>query len=401
MQPLDAKRPKGDPDPYPNYAWLREKAPVSAMFSPHGIGGTWLVTSYEIARTALADPRLSNDSRNSGEQVSAEAAEDDDTARGLLDLDRPEHARLRKLVNGSFSPTAVTRWRPMMERICHAAIDRIAEQGEADLVGSFALPVPVAIIHEVLGVPEDQRKDPARCFDLFYRAGLARPPDASLYRELIAYVDHFIDYKQRNRGDDITSMLLDQLDAGELYDERELRSMLLGVLGAGHVTTVQFFGCAILRLLANTDQLAALLAGDTGWASGVNEMLRIDSPIQATVYRYATEDLELGGVRIARGDAVLISLAAANRDPARFDRPDLFDADRASRSNLAFGHGAHLCLGAHLARLEGEIGLDILFRRLPDLRLAIPPDDVVFAYGPMLRGPRQVPVSFTARRIGG
>lgn len=406
MQPVSAESPRlgrghGDPDPYPNYAWLREKAPVSALFSPHGIGGTWLITSYDIARSALADPRLSNDNRNSGDQLTVEPAEDDDTARGLLDLDRPEHARLRKLLNSSFSPQAVERWRPMIERVCHAAVDRIAGAGRADLVSAFALPVPVAIIHEVLGVPEDQRKDAGRCLDLFYRAGLARPNQVEPYRELISYVDQLIDYKQRHRADDITSLLLRHLDDGRLRDERELRSMVLAVLGAGHVTTVQFFGCAILRLLTHPAQRDALLNGHTGWSDGVNEMLRVDSPIQATVYRYATEDLELGGVRIARGDAVLISLAAANRDPGRFERPDAFDIHRPSRSNLAFGYGAHLCLGAHLARLEGAIGLEVLFRRLPDLRLDMSYQDVVWVYGPMLRGPHRVSAQFTAGPVAG
>lgn len=390
---------KGDPDPYPNYAWLRQKAPVSAMYSPHGIGNTWLITSYELARAALADSRLSNDTRNSSDALTVDAAEDEYLARGLLDLDRPEHGRLRRLVSAAFSAQQTERWRPMIADVCHAAIDAIVTRGVAELVTDFALPVPVAVIHEVLGVPAPQRKSPQRCFDLFYRGGLARPYEAAAYEELIAYTDELIDYKRRHRGEDVTSLLVAQREAGEIRDERELRSMVLGMLGAGHVTTVQFFGCAILRLLADPDATAELVSGRVPWADGVNELLRVDPPIQATVYRYATEDFTIGGVDIRRGDAVLVSLGAANRDPARFARPDDLDPHGPKRSHLAFGHGAHLCLGAHLARLEGEVGLEILVRRLTELRLSMEPDEIVWAHGPMLRGPQAIPVSFTPAEV--
>ncbi|WP_405165480.1 cytochrome P450 [Nocardia sp. NBC_01499] len=383
---------RGDPDPYPNYAWLREQAPVSAVFSPHGSGQTWLVTSYELARACLADPRLSNDKRKSRGDPERAAAEHSTTARGLLDLDRPEHARLRRLVSGAFSPIASEQFRPMMERLCQAAVDRFADLGVVDLVAEYALPVPVAIIHEVLGVPESERKDPARCFDLFYRAGLAKPPDPTCIDELIDYVDHIAEYKRGHPGDDVTTALLGHLETGQLRDQRELRTMLLALLGAGHVTTVQFLGCAAFRLLEHPEQLADLMAARAGWADSVNEVLRFDSPIQASVYRYALADMEIGGVSVAKGDAVLISLAAANRDPHRFDDPERFALARTSLSHLAFGHGAHLCLGAHLARLEGEVALDVLFHRLPDLRLVGEPADVVWAYGPMLRGPRELEV---------
>jgi cytochrome P450 len=392
---------KGDPDPYPNYAWLRQKAPVSAMYSPHGIGNTWLITSYELARAALADSRLSNDTRNSSDALHVDAAEDEYLARGLLDLDRPEHGRLRRLVSSAFSAQQTERWRPMVAQVCHAAIDDIVARGTADLVADFALPVPVAVIHEVLGVPATQRKSPERCFDLFYRGGLARPFDVAAYNELIAYTDDLIDYKRRHPGDDVTSLLLAQYEAGDIHNERELRSMVLGMLGAGHVTTVQFFGCAILRLMADPQAASDLVSGRVRWADGVNELLRVDAPIQATVYRYATEDFTIGDVGIRRGDAVLISLAAANRDPARFVRPDDLDLDGPKPSHLAFGHGAHLCLGAHLARLEGEVGLEILVRRLANLRLSMAADEVVWAYGPMLRGPRALPVTFTPGEVNG
>ncbi len=391
-EPVSRQR-AGDPDPYPAYAWLREHVPVSPLASLSGAGKTWLVTSYELARACLTDPRLSNDSRKARSEP--DEIGDGATARGLLSLDRPEHTRLRAMVARAFSPQAVARWRPMIERETHTAIDRMAGRAEADVVRDFALPVPVAVIHEVLGVPGAERKDAARCLDLFYRAGLAQPNEPEAYQELLGYIDHVISYKRRHRGDDVTSLLLGHADRGELSGMGELRSMVLGIFGAGHVTTVQFFGAAVLRLLQHPDQLAGLVAGRTRWSDAINEILRFDSPTQATQRRYAVEDMRIGGADVARGDVVLISVAAANHDPARFEDPARFSVHRISRANLAFGHGVHLCLGIHLARLEGEIGLDILFRRLPHLRLAIPAAEVAWAYGPILRGPREIPVTLT------
>lgn len=388
----------GDPDPYPNYAWLRENAPVSEVFTPHREGTTWLVTSYDLARGCLVDPRLSNDDRNSAGAPAAFGSGQWDPARGLLDLDRPEHARLRRLVAGAFSPMAIERMRAMMTRIADEALDAMAPLGGCDFVERFSLPVPVAIIHEVLGVPPETRKDPARCLELFYKAGLTDPLDVDALDELLAYTAELARYKQAHPGPDVSAHLIGGLESGELRDENELAAMILSVLGAGHVTTVQFLGTALFRLLHNRDQLELVRSGAVGWQSAVNELLRFDAPVQSTVYRYATEDLDLGGVRVARGDALLISLAAANRDPARFEDPDTFRVDRPAQGHLAFGHGAHLCLGAHLARLEGEIALDLLFRRLPDLELAVAPDEVVWTYGPMLRGPRALPVTYRASR---
>jgi cytochrome P450 len=386
----------GDPDPYPNYTWLRANAPVSELYTPHREGTAWLVTSYDLARGCLVDPRLSNDDRNSAGAPAAFGSGQWDPARGLLDLDRPEHARLRRIVVGAFSPGAIERMRPMMTRIVDRALDEMVPLGGCDLVERFSLPVPVDIIHEVLGVPQQLRKDPARCLQLFYRAGLTDPLDTDALAELLEYTADLAAYKRAHPGPDVCTPLLEALESGELRDENELAAMILSVLGAGHVTTVQFLGTAVFRLLQHPDQLALVLDGAVSWQSAVNELLRYDAPVQSTVYRYATEDIELGGVRIARGDAVLISLAAANRDPAQFEDPDAFRVDRATQGHIAFGHGAHLCLGAHLARLEGEIALDRVFRRLKGLRLAVAPEEVVWTYGPMLRGPRALPVAYHA-----
>lgn len=388
-------RRRSDPDPYPNYAWLRSKTPVSALYSPHGVGRTWFVTSYELARACLADPRLSNDDRNSSGHAAPFPEAQFDLARGLLELDRPAHARLRGLVTAAFTTGAVDALRPMLQRVSAAAVDAFTGS-RIDLVREFCVVVPVAVIHELLGVPAAERADSHHCLDLFYRAGFTQPLDGDCVREIVDYVRHIVAVKRRLPGPDLTTQLIRERDRGELAGDDELHSMILSLLGAGHVTTVQFLATAAVRLLEHPAQLGGLLDASFDWSTATAEMLRYDSPVQASTYRYATEDLTLGGVQIARGDAVLVSLGAANRDPDRFGDADAFRVDRPGPSNLAFGHGAHLCLGAQLAQVEGGIALRELFTRHPDIALDVAIEHIEWAYAPMLRGPRRLPVDIGA-----
>lgn len=391
----DASRAEGyagDPDPYPQYAWLREKAPISAVHSPHSTGDTWLVTSYPPARAALADPRLSHDDRA---RKGHSAPNREGEVRGLLGLEGRDHARLRGVLNAAFSARAVQAWAPMIEQIASRAVDRFAAAGSADLVAEFALPVPVEIIHAVLGVPLEASKDPWACFDLFERAGLSAGGDAEADSELLAYSARIVAFKREHRGADLATLLIDARTAGTLRTDTELHAMVLGLLGAGHVSTTQFFGCAFLRLIGRAGLRADLTDPTLDWAAVIEELLRVDPPFQLARTRYATEDLELAGTRIARGDGVIVALAGANRDPDRYPDPDTPDFGRQHRSSLAFGRGQHLCLGIHLARLEARIGLRTVFARLPDMRLAISPENVVWRHGPALRGPHSVPVSFS------
>lgn len=393
-----AGRPdRGDPDPYPNYRWLRDNQPVCPMATQGDAGRTWLVTSYDLVRAGLADARLSYDDRNAAHPGEAEDFGEFSVSRGLLDLDAPEHTRLRKLVSAAFRPAEISGLRGRIEQICHRAVDSFVARGRADLVAEYALPVPLAVIHEVLGVPESERLDPARCFDLSYRVGFVQPRDPAVVRAIVDYVKHIAAYKRTHPGDDLTSGLLRSVgEEGGLRDENELHTMILAVLRAGHLSTVQFIGTAIVRLLERPADADRLLSGEVPWRAAVNEMLRYDAPVHAAEYRYALEDLEIGGTQVAKGDRLLMSIAAANRDPAKFDDPERFVVDRNARGDLSFGHGAHLCLGSHLARLEAEVALGVLFERLGDLRLAIRSADVAWAFGPMLRGPRAVPVTFDA-----
>ncbi|MEV6977964.1 cytochrome P450 [Kitasatospora sp. NPDC093806] len=394
LTPFRQSGRRGDPDPYPNYAWMREHCPVSLVAGGDGEPATWLVTAYELSRTVLGDARISADVRNS-----AYGAEEESSAfeRNLQGMDPPEHARLRRLVSAAFSPRAVERYRPRIERICRETIAAFAGRGTADLVTEYSLIVPVAVIHDVLGVPEELQQPPEVCMEQFWRASIMQPTDRAAVAFLDDYLREVVAHKRRHPGDDVVTDLLAKLDAGELDSEDELRGMLYLIIGAGHATSVPFLGAGILRLMQHPEQLADVLADPALWQSSIEEILRYDSPSQAGANRYAREAMTIGDTEVAKGDAVLISLAAANRDPAQFPDPDRFDVRRPARSHLAFGQGTHFCLGAHLARAEGEIALRTLFETLPDLALTTPADQVPWALGPMLRGPGELPVTFTPR----
>jgi len=383
----------GDPDPYPDYQWLRDRHPVLRLDVP-GPGSAWLVTPHDLAMECLADPRLSLDERG--------ALPDSEPAgrlpRGIMSMDGPEHLRLRKLLVAEFRANAVGGYRETIERRCHDTIDRFAANGGADLVSAFTLPVPVGVVHDIIGVPEDLRLAPERCFALFYELAWALDGDqAAAATTLADNLRRMIAGKRDNPGNDLLTRLLAHVDDGVLRDENEVIALLATLVDAGHVSTIQFLGMAVLHLLRRPALVDGLLSGAVPWQGVVTELLRIDSAAQRAVVRYAVEDLRIGGVDIAKGDRVTVALAAANRDERVFPEPDEFRPDRDARAQLAFGHGPHTCVGTHLVRLEAEVALTALFERLADLRLTIDADDVVWDHGPTLRGPRALPVTFTPR----
>lgn len=381
-----------DPDPYPNYAWMRANTPVSPILLSRGPSKKWMITCYRDATEALTSPDLSADRSNAALPPSHQRpAEPAKIGRNLLGLDPPTHTRLRRLASVMLAPRAVQRWAPAISRICHDLIDEFAPQGRADLVEDYALRVPVAVIHEVMGVPPGQREDAGRCLELFLRSAFLELSNGPAVRELEKYLDHVIEYKRQNLGDDATSLLLDAFDRKELRDDAELYGELYVLLGAGHVTTVPFVSTALLRLLLTPHDPPDHV--DTGDAA-IEEVLRYDSPVQLSANRYALRDMEIHGSRIAKGDTVLISLAAANRDETDFSDADSFHPSRQANPHLAFGRGIHFCLGAALARLEAGIAVRTLQERLPSIELSVPPESVVWCGGPMLRGPRELPVIF-------
>jgi cytochrome P450 len=384
---------RADPDPFPNLAWLREKAPVSLTENDAGAAPIYFVTSYDLVRSCLADRRLGADPRKSAVVDLASIPFE----RSVLDSDPPEHTRMRQVLRPVFGVGTVRRLLPRIAEICRETIRSFAASGQADLMAQYAQVVPVAVIHELLGVPESQQAAPGLLMDWFWHAGLSRDLDDEAMEHIEDYLRRILEYKRRHPGDDVTTILLDALDRGELRDEAELRGTLSSILGPGHITTVPLLATGIVRLLERPEVLATARQNPARWPDIVDEILRFDSVVQVSNNRYAEQDMDIGGTPVAKGSTVLMSLAAANRDPKRFANPDEFDIDRPRGAHMAFGHGPHVCAGAQLGRAEGAAALATLFEELPDLRLACPVDQIVWTWGPIERGPAQVPVSFTPR----
>lgn len=378
-----APRMQGDPDPYPNFRWLREHDPVSLVAEDES-SDTYLVTAYRQVRSGLTDPLLSPD-----------GVEPDD---GPIGADPGEHARLRRVMSSLLPQGLVQRFRPRIVEICHAAVDAFAGRGHAELMAEYAVQVPVAVIHELVGAPPGLREPPEVCMEHFFRASFARVRDPESMEFIDRYLRRIVAYKRDAPGEDMASALLAALERGQLRDEREVRTVLYSIIGGGHVSTGPFIAAAVLRLLEHPDQLAAVRAEPELWPAVVEEALRYDSAVQFARNRYASAPLDVGGTRVAPHDTVLLSLAAANRDPEVFPDPERFDIRRPAAPHLAFSHGPHYCPGSALARAEGVIALETLFDRLPDLALADPGALVAWTLGPALRGPAALPVVFTPAR---
>lgn len=318
----------------------------------------------------------------------------------MLAVDPPDHTRYRRLVSKVFTPRALAALEPRVEQIADELIDRMARHDTVDLVGAYAGPLPVRVIAEILGVPERMH---AKMFEWGNAAAVTLDPAVSFRQYRAASIalrqihhwlaEHLVELR-RNPGDDLLSQLAVLVDDGETLTDVELRATALLVIGAGFETTVNLIGNGVVHLVAHPDQLA-LLRDDPGlWPNAVEEVLRYDSPVQATV-RVAAEATEVGGHHVPAGRFVSIMLGGANRDPEAFADPRRFDITRANaRDHLAFSAGIHFCLGASLARLEGAIALSRLFERFPDLALE---RGAVRRHMRVLRGYERLPVRLASQ----
>ncbi|MFF4734951.1 cytochrome P450 [Streptomyces sp. NPDC001262] len=394
-------------DPYPAYAWLREHSPVHRTTLPSGVEA-WLVTRYADARQALADQRLSKNPVHHSEQsahgkgkTGIPGERSANLMTHLLNIDPPDHTRLRRLVSKAFTPRRVAEFAPRVQELTDRLIDGFAGQGEADLIHEFAFPLPIYAICDMLGVPPEDQDDFRDWAGMMIRhGGGPRGGVARSVKKMRGYLAELIHRKRNDPGEDLISGLIRASDHGEHLTENEAAAMAFILLFAGFETTVNLIGNGTYALLRNPDQRErlqnALAEGDGSLlATGVEELLRYDGPVELATWRFATESLTLGGQRIAEGDPVLVVLAAADRDPERFADPDTLDLARRDNQHLGYGHGIHYCLGAPLARLEGQTALATLLRRLPDLRLAADPDDLRWRGGLIMRGLRTLPVEFT------
>ncbi|HEY8985523.1 MAG TPA: cytochrome P450 [Streptomyces sp.] len=397
-------------NPYPAYAWLREHAPVHRTTLPSGVEA-WLVTRYADAKQALADARLSKNPANHDEPAHAKGKTGIPGERKaelmthLLNIDPPDHTRLRRLVSKAFTPRRVAEFAPRVQELTDDLIDRFAEKGEADLIHDFAFPLPIYAICDLLGVPREDQDDFRDWAGMMIRhGGGPRGGVARSVKKMRAYLLDLIHRKRGDLGDDLISGLIRASDHGEHLTENEAAAMAFILLFAGFETTVNLIGNGTLALLTHPDQREllqkSLQNNDRSLLeTGVEELLRYDGPVELATWRFATAPLTLGGQHIAPGDPVLVVLAAADRDPERFTDPDTLDLSRRDNQHLGYGHGIHYCLGAPLARLEGQTALASLLTRLPDLQLAVQPDELRWRGGLIMRGLRTLPVNFTSRPI--
>lgn len=386
-------------DPAPELAALREQSPLCRMRYPDGHVG-WLVTSYELARKLLVDARFSmkpfrppvGDPAKTAEVQEVEGAREEATGALIL-LDPPRHTKIRRLQAGYFTVQRMREHRAGIERIVEGCLDEMERHGPpVDFVEAFAAPVPGLAICAILGVPGEDR---AR----FERPTQIAEDPRSTAEEQLAANDEFRDYahevirsKRARPGDDLLSELTQTSD----LSDAELAGVALQLFGAGHETTVSMLALGALVLLSDRGRWERLCDDPSLVGGAVEELLRYLTIVQVGAFtRTATEDVELDGAVIKAGEGVTVSLSAANRDPAKFADPDLFDLARDAAGHLAFGHGRHICLGQHFARLEMEVALLALTRRFPTLRLAAAPDQVpMHPPEQFLSGVHELPVTW-------
>jgi cytochrome P450 len=405
---------------FARYEEMRAKCPVSRAVFTNSEGAVedgffnrpvWLVTDYEEGTAALLDRAITVDATavmtpEQLEKMQAQSESLRPLQRNILTVDPPEHTRLRKLVQPSFTASAIEKLRPRIQQITDelldgveaAAADRgeVAPQRSMELISQFSYPLPVTVICEMLGIPPEDREQTR-----IWSEHLLKPQTPESIAELEKSIGEFVDYlrrlfaaKREQPADDLISQLLQVEVEGDRLTEDEILAMVFILFVAGHITTVNLIANGVYALLTHPEQAAKLRRDPSRTPNAVEEILRYYGPAETTTPRFVREDLELGGQHLAKGEPLMVVLAAADRDPARFTDPQDFDIDRADANrHIAFGKGVHACLGAPLARLEGQIALETLFRRYPDLRLAVPEEEIAWAPS-FLRGLKELPLTF-------
>jgi cytochrome P450 len=356
-------------DPHPVYARLRSEAPVHHVRAPDG-KELWLVVGHDACRAAFTDPRLGRDWRKSGDISQIVNTQQDQPALAhMLYADPPDHTRLRRLVAREFTPRRIDALAPRVQEITDELLDAMlaGDERRADLISSFAFPLPMTVICELLGVP-DMDRDAFGGWSNEMVARTSWEAEAFAFQEMTAYIVELIAAKRANPGEDLLSAMIHTVDGGgDRLSPDELIGMSVLLLVAGHETTANLIGNGMRALFAHPDQLASLRADVGLLDSAVEEMLRYDGPVETCTDRLALADVAMGGVTIPAGSTVLIAMADADRDPQRFKDPSRFDIRRDTRGHIAFGHGLHHCLGAPLARLEAVITVREMLARRPGL----------------------------------
>lgn len=395
------KQPEVRANPYPFYAQLRSQDPVhwDEEF------GFWVLTRYADIATVYQDPRFSRaqglrsgfEHLPASEQVIAEPVYRC-FSKTMFYSDPPYHTRLRGLVNKAFTPIAVERMRPYVQRTVDSLLDAVPTSGEMDFIRDFAYPLPILVIAQMLGLPSEERERFKKWSDdLFAILGsVPHSPElmegaASSLTALTKYITQSSESRRTQPREDLLTALVEATENGEQLTQEELVANMIILLSAGHETTINLIGNGLLALLKNPDQMQKLREEPDLVASAVEEMMRYDNPVQIS-YRSAAEDVEIGGKHIGKGQLINSILAAGNRDPERFSDPDRFDVTRDEGRHLGLGLGIHFCLGAPLVRLEAQTAFTTLLRRFP--RLSLASENLEWQEHPIFRGVKSLPVEF-------
>jgi cytochrome P450 len=389
---------------YETFAQMRADDPVFCQPGVDGETMIWFVTRHDdVVRVLLDDERFVRDPALAlpPDQLAAfQSGMPESFAfidQHMLNRDGIDHRRLRRLVTKAFTPRMVERLRPRIEEIADGLIDAVEARGTMDIVEQYAFPLPITVIAELLGIPVADRDRFRRWSNAIVTPALgaeAFAEFAALMNDFVAYLHELFERRRAEPADDLVSALLQVREGGDALSEQELFSMVVLLIVAGHETTVNLISNATLALLEHPDELARLRDDPARVPAAIEECLRYDGPVERALNRWAAVDVELGGHTIRRGDGVIVILGSANRDPERFPDPDVIDLDRDDTKHVAFGRGSHYCLGAPLARLEGEIAIATLLRRLRGLRLAVPRDELHWRPVPLFRSLAALPVAW-------
>ncbi|MFH8367184.1 cytochrome P450 [Streptomyces sp. NPDC018031] len=392
-------------DPYPLYERLRAAGPIHRVRFPSGVDA-WLVTGYRAAAQALGDPRLGKNHERGNDRWRARASIMPEPQHSrlqvhLLHQDPPRHTTMRRLVTDAFAPRRITALRPRFQRIADTLVDALPAAGDADpvdLVRCFAARFPFRVLAEVIGLPPRLAAGFRREWGKVVQPVGPEDPGRAAYEALLhglqGYIAEVVAAKGTEPADDLLSRLVASCAAGELTPE-ERDSMVFQLLVAGQEPVTNQITTALLALFRAPEALARLRAEPEVLPRAVEELLRHDSAFELTTWRFLAEDADLLGTRVPAGDSVIVSLCAANRDPERFADPGTLDLDRPANHHLAFGHGVHFCPGAALARIELQIAIGTLVRRLPGLRLAVPAEEIEWIPAVLARGTDRLPVHYT------
>jgi cytochrome P450 len=384
-------------DPHPLNERLRTEGPIAQVEMPTGFSA-WMVTGYDDVRAVLSDERLTKDWRKLVPAPSApsEAAPLNDLSVNMLNMDPPDHSRLRKLVSRGFTARRVENLRPRVEAITSALLDDLAahDGDEVDLVESFAFPMPITVICELLGVPESDRDKFRAWSETFLSSVATAKEERTAASEVMAYFSALVAARRADPGssDDLLSALLHPQEDGDSLTENELITLVILLLNAGHETTLSLIALGMLTLLRDPATHARLHADRSLLPAAVEELLRYTSPVNHATLRFTTEPTTIAGTDIPAEQIVIASLSSANRDQSRFGSPAVFDVERDTTGHLAFGHGKHFCLGAPLARLEAEVAFAGLLDRFPAMTLAAAESDLRWRPSTFMRSPETLPV---------